>query len=78
MNPDNSFSWRNLGAYYLTKDEFEKALQHFEEAEKIDPKTELINFYLGQTYLKLGNADKSKQYLDKSVELNEHNDSTTE
>jgi tetratricopeptide (TPR) repeat protein len=78
MNPDNSFSWRNLGAYYLKTNELEKALQHFEQAEKIDPKTELINFYLGQTYLKMGNTDKAGQYLNKSVELNEHNDSTIE
>ena len=78
MNSDNSFSWRNLGVYYLTTNEFEKALQHFEQAEKIDPKTELINFYLGKTHLKIGNTDKSKLYLDKSAELNEHNDSTTE
>lgn len=78
MNPDNSFSWRNLGAYYLITKEFEKALLHFEHAEKIDPGTELINFYLGKTHLKMGNANKSKQYLDKSTELNEHNDSTTE
>lgn len=78
MNPDNSFSWRNLGAYYFATNEFEKALHHFEEAEKIDPKTELINFYLGQTHLKMGNLDKSKLYMDKSLKLNEHNDSTTE
>jgi tetratricopeptide (TPR) repeat protein len=78
MNPDNSFSWRNLGAYYLKINELEKALQHFEQAEKIDPKTELINFYLGQAHLKMGNTDKAQQYLDKSVEFNEHNDSTTE
>lgn len=76
MNPYDSFVWRNLGAYYLATHEFEKAMQHFEEAEKIDPKTELINFYLGQVHLKLGNAEKSDVYLNKSVELNEHNDST--
>jgi tetratricopeptide (TPR) repeat protein len=75
MNPNNSFSWRNMGAYYLNTKELDKALRHFEEAEKIDPKTELINFYLGQAHLKMGNTDKSKFYLDKSVELNEHNDS---
>lgn len=76
MNPDNSFSWRNLGAYYLVTNEFEKALEHFEQAQKIDPKTELINFYLAQAYLKLNNLDLSKQYLDKSIALDEYNDST--
>lgn len=74
MNPGNSFSWRNLGAYYLAIHEFDKALQHFEEADKIDPKTELINFYLAQTHLKLGNTELAKKYLYKSKELNEYND----
>lgn len=78
MNPENSFSWRNLGAYYLKTKEFEKALQHFEEAEKIDPKTEMINFYLGQAHSKLGNAEIAKKYLDKSKAQNEHIDSIEE
>ena len=78
MNPYHSFSWRNFGAYYLTTKEFEKALHHFEEAEKIDPKTELINFYLGKAHLIMGNADKSNEYLNKSVQLNEYNDSMIE
>lgn len=68
MNPDNPYSWRNLGAYYLTINEFDKALKHFEEAEKIDPKTELINYYLSQTHLKLGNEDLANQYIVKSKE----------
>ena len=75
MNPENSFAWRNLGAYYLRIDEFEKALLHFEEAEKMDPKTELINFYLGKVNLKMGNTEKSNLYLEKSIKINEYNDS---
>jgi tetratricopeptide (TPR) repeat protein len=74
MNPFNSFSWRNLGACYLKKKEFEKALENFEEAEKIDSKTELINFYLGKTHEKLGNEEKAKKYLKKSIEFNEYID----
>jgi tetratricopeptide (TPR) repeat protein len=78
MNPANSFSWRNLGAYFLKTNELEKALIHFEEAEKIDPKTEMINFYMGQTYWQLKNLESAQKYLDKSIELNEHNDSVLE
>jgi predicted Zn-dependent protease len=75
MNSDNSYSWRNLGAFYLATNEFEKALQYFEEAEKRDPKTELINFYLGQVHYKLGDGESGRRYSDKSIALNEHNDS---
>lgn len=76
MNPGNSFSWRNMGAYYLRSNELKKALHYFEEAEKIDPKTELIHFYLGHVYSKMNNCVKAKQHIDKSIALNEHNDST--
>lgn len=78
MNRGNSYTWRNMGAYYLKINEFEKALSCFEKAEKINPATEMINFYLGEVYLKLGNKELSKKYLDRSKDLNEDNDSTTE
>jgi tetratricopeptide (TPR) repeat protein len=74
MNPFNSFAWRNLGACYLKTNQFEKALENFEEAEKIDSKTELINFYLGKTHEKLGNKEKAEKCLKKSAELNEYID----
>ena len=74
MNPFNSFAWRNMGAYYLTINEFQKALENFEEAEKIDDRTELINFYLGKAHEKLGNLETAQQYLDRSAELNEYID----
>ena len=67
---------RNMGAYYLRMNKLEKAMEHFEQAQKIDPQTELINFYLGITHSKIGNTEKSTEYLEKSALLNEHNDST--
>jgi tetratricopeptide (TPR) repeat protein len=76
MNPDNAYSWRNMGAYYLQTKEFEQAVRHFEEAEKIDPKTEMINFYLAEAHRKLGNEELAKNYFAKSNAQREHNDST--
>lgn len=75
INPFNSYAWRNLGAYYYVKNELDNALFNFEEAEKIDSETELINFYLARTYEKLGDVEKAKFYLNKSIKLKEHNDS---
>ncbi len=75
MNPTNSFSWRNMGVYYLIHKDFNKALYHIEEAEKLDPSTEIINFYLAKAHFKLNNHEKSKYYMDKSLEINEYNDS---
>lgn len=75
MNPANSFSLRNLGVYYLFTGHLSKALEYFEQAEKTDPETEMINFYLSKTHNKLGDIDKAKFYSDKSKEKNEYNDS---
>jgi tetratricopeptide (TPR) repeat protein len=74
MNPDNSFSWRNFGAYYLVQDEPAKALEYVEQAQKIDPETEMINFYLAHIHFKLGNSEKARIYMEKSRELDEYND----
>lgn len=75
MNPENSFSHRNLGAYYLMTENYEKALEYFENTEKRDPKTEMINFYLAVTHHKMGNEEASQKHLSKSKESNEYNDS---
>ena len=75
MNPDDSFCWRNMGAYYLQLNELDKALQYFCTAEKIAPKTQLINSYLGTVYLRMNNAEQAKVYFDKSARHNEYNDS---
>lgn len=47
-------------------------------APRQDPKTELINFYLGQAYSKTGNSDKAQFHLDRSKEMNEYNYSKLE
>ncbi len=75
MNQDNSYAWRNMGTYFLKVNDLSKALEHLEEAERMQPKTELINFYLGIVNRKLGNEEKAKNYFLKSELLNEHNDS---
>ncbi len=78
MDPNSPFNLRNMGVYYFWTNDYEKALNHFEEVEKINPGTDLINFYLGQAHLKLGNLEKSKLYFEKSIRRNEHNDSMIE
>ena len=78
MNEKNSFAWRNIGVYYLITDELDKALEHLLESERIDPETDLINFYLCKVYSKKGDDEKTKYYAVKSAELKEFNDSIFE
>jgi tetratricopeptide (TPR) repeat protein len=75
INPDNSFSWRNMAAFSLRMNDLYKALEYLEHAEKIEPKTELINFYLGHVHVALKNDLKSINYFQKSILLEEYNDS---
>jgi tetratricopeptide (TPR) repeat protein len=75
MNEKNSFAWRNIGVYYLMTDELDKALEHLLESERIDPNTDLINFYLSRAYSRMGDDDKAIFYTKKSTELKEYNDS---
>lgn len=75
MNQGNSFNWRNLGVYFLLKSDHPKALEYLEQAEKIDPNTEMINFYLGLVHQRSGNKAKASQYFHKSKAQAEFNDS---
>lgn len=75
MDHNNSFNWRNLGVYFLLKNDYPQALEYLERAEKIDPNTEMINFYLGLVHQRSGNAEKSSQYFEQSKARAEFNDS---
>jgi len=75
MNEEHAYIWRNLGVYYLMLGIYDKALAHLEHAEKIDPKVELINFFLSKTHGNLGNTELADELLKKSEVRNEYNDS---
>lgn len=57
-----------LGRAYIGLDEYEKALHHFEEVQKIGPpKTVNLDFYIAQTHSLIGNYDISAAYFEKSL-----------
>lgn len=76
INPENSFVMRNIASFHLKKNELDLALQFLKEAEFLNNKTELINFYFGHVFYKMGNREMSELYFSKSKQLNEFNDST--
>jgi tetratricopeptide (TPR) repeat protein len=66
MDPSNNYCWRNLGLYYLAKNELDNALVHFEEALKLDENTVNIHQYLSEVHSKLGNVDMAEHHSKES------------
>lgn len=71
QNPNNAWAIRNSGIFELLNKNANKALIYFEQADKLDPNVELLNYYLGETSLALGNKTKACQYWNIGKQLNE-------
>lgn len=48
---------------------FKKAIEHFEKALKLNPKNELVSFFIGLSKMETGELNESKTYLEKSVNI---------
>jgi tetratricopeptide (TPR) repeat protein len=75
INKDNSYTWRNLGIYFLLKNDLPKSLEYLEQAEKIDAGTWMINYYLGLAHQRSGNPEKAGEYFTISKDREEAIDS---
>jgi tetratricopeptide (TPR) repeat protein len=67
----NARSYHDLGRFYLTQHEFDKAIEQFEKALALDDKNAQIHSDLGAAYLEraIANSDKLNiSDLDKSLE----------
>jgi Tfp pilus assembly protein PilF len=71
INNGNSYTWRHLGIYSMLKNDLPKALEYLEEAEKIDPGTWTINYYLGLAHHRSGNTEKASEYFTRSKDRTE-------
>ncbi|MBB6478461.1 diguanylate cyclase domain-containing protein [Spirochaeta isovalerica] len=66
----------NMGGYYLSNENYEKALNHFlellDKAKSSEQSKELLSVVLsntGQCYFKLGNLDKAEKFFQESRNL---------
>jgi tetratricopeptide (TPR) repeat protein len=75
INDTNSYTLRHLGIYYMLKNDHNKALEYFEQAEKIEPNTWTINYYLGLAHQRSGNTEKASEYFTISKDRAEAIDS---
>jgi tetratricopeptide (TPR) repeat protein len=70
-NKNNTWAIRNLGIYEFLNKNYKQALSLLEQADKLDPNVELLNYYLGEANFALGDKAKACQYWKIGSQLNE-------
>lgn len=70
VNPENAKARSDLGEALARKGRFDDALIHLEKAiTRCDDQAD-TNFYLGWTYLALGDLEQGRRYIMRALELN--------
>ena len=59
LNPKNGWSYRNKGVYYTKVGEYAKAIEMFDRAKESAEFIDELYYYLGQTYLQMGEGFKA-------------------
>jgi tetratricopeptide (TPR) repeat protein len=65
----NAWAYRNLGIYYLQKNEILKAKENFIKSEEIDPSVEWIYYYLALTSIKQNDKKSACKYIEIGKKL---------
>lgn len=63
LKPNYALAYLELGRIYASRNDFEKAISQFLEAARIDPKSAMIHYQLGQAYRKTGKLKVAQQEL---------------
>jgi len=58
-NPDDADAYNNLAAAYADLEMYEKEIESYKRALKIDPYNELVHLFLGFTYCNLDDRDSA-------------------
>lgn len=70
-NKNNVWAIRNLGVFEFLNKNFKQAIIYLEQADKLNPDVELLNYYLGEANLAIGDKVKACQYWKVGSQLNE-------
>lgn len=71
LDDQNAWAYRNLGIYYLKKQQHAEALAQLLKAEKMDPSVDDLYFYLGSAYKAAGRSDQACTSFRRGVTLRE-------
>ena len=58
----------NLGTYYWQKKNYKEAREHLEKALQLDSSNRHVSYYLGKTFLDLGEVDQAEKRLLDAIE----------
>lgn len=67
--PVPSEKYFRKGYVDFQKGNYKKAIEHFEQAVKFNPKNELASFFLGLSKMETGELGESKTHLETSTKL---------
>ena len=68
--PDTVATWLDLGYFYFTKNEPEKAVKYMEKAAEVDDKNAEANTMIAQLYDGMGLVEKAIKAYKKAIEVN--------
>ena len=58
-----------IGYVYFEKKKYSQAIEYLEMAEKMSPQNVEVAYYLGLSYVKIGEKVKAREYLSRVIEL---------
>jgi tetratricopeptide (TPR) repeat protein len=62
-DPKNADAHMNLGFFSMQTGQYDKAISRFEHVLSVDPKDEIVKYYLGEAYLAAGKNAQAKEIL---------------
>jgi tetratricopeptide (TPR) repeat protein len=69
-SPEDPKSWFNIGDVYARHGEFNKSIEAFTQATRINPNYAEAYNNIGDTYLKMGKYDVAEPYFEKALAIN--------
>jgi len=69
LYPENAYAYNNLAGYYYIKEQKEKALEYFLQAELIAPTNCVILINIGKIYFGKKEKQKAKKYFEKAFNI---------
>jgi lipopolysaccharide biosynthesis regulator YciM len=63
-DPKNTRAILSLGHFNVKSGELERAISRYKQALEADPNLTEINFYIADTYGKIGNFAEAKKYIE--------------